>query len=41
MGKNYRDSAGRYDRASVYSPADAIDLVKSLAFANSWVRLDQ
>ena len=33
MGKSYADSSGRYDRTTLYTPRDALELVKSLAFA--------
>src|SRR5881394_4048436 len=32
-GKKYVDSARRYDRQRVYGPSEALDLVKSLAYA--------
>ena len=32
-GKNYRDALGRFDRQHLYTPAEAIELVKSLATA--------
>jgi large subunit ribosomal protein L1 len=32
-GKKYIDAVKRYDRQQTYSPAEALDLVKSLAFA--------
>ena len=33
-GKKYLDSMQRFDREQLYSPAETIDLVKSLAKAN-------
>ncbi|MFQ5948688.1 MAG: 50S ribosomal protein L1 [Acidimicrobiia bacterium] len=33
MGKRYRDAAAGFDKAAAYSPREALELVKALAFA--------